>query len=103
MDVSFADSLFSPGRDRRFHERKTCELHVDFDDFETCCHGIVTDISKGGAFIRTGEKKEPGRKMTLTIPYRNYSQYLVIKGWVSRIEPEGMGVLFEKRIKGGRL
>lgn len=97
MDVSFSDPLLIQDVDRRFSYRRHCELHVDFDDFETSCHGLVINISNGGAFIRTGEKMEMGSEMTLTIPYRNFSQYLVIKGWVTRVEPEGMGVRFKKR------
>ncbi len=88
--ANFAD------HERRAHLRKTCDLHIDFDDFKTCHQGIVTSISRSGVFIRTPAKNKIGSKMSLTIPYKDYSRYLVINGTVTRMNPEGIGVAFAK-------
>jgi Tfp pilus assembly protein PilZ len=59
--------------------------------------GVVTDISRGGAFILTQENFVLGGRLKLVIPQLKARKAVRVTGWIARISQEGIGVSFERR------
>lgn len=84
--------------ERRSEERKNCRLPADLDDYDNTCCGLVRNISKAGAFVETSgiTGSKVGQELLMTIPYKNNSNYLIIKAAVAWVKPYGIGVTFIK-------
>ena len=59
--------------------------------------GLVTNISRGGAFVKTPIKLNLGEIIKLAIPTKDRGKDLEIFGWVVRICPGGVSFSFERR------
>jgi hypothetical protein len=77
--------------------RLDCYLIVDFASDGKAFRGIIRDISAGGVFIETGEHFEPGQYLALcyTLPDSAASLPLKMKGKVTRVFPDGIGVQYD--------
>ncbi len=82
--------------DRRTYERKDCRLPADLDDYDNTYCGLIRNIGKGGAYVETAGASgtQIGREVLMTIPFKNNSNYLIIKAKVAWTRPDGVGVSF---------
>jgi len=88
---------FGGENDARKNTRKpykqSCVFSYDSREYE----GVVTNISRGGAFISTKDNLALGGRLSLVIPELKTRKAVKVTGWVVRISPEGIGVSFERR------
>ena len=84
--------------ERRLHQRKACAFPVTVEDRESAYLAYIRNLSLGGAFIeRPKERKiKTGENVTLTIPFQHRTDSVTIRGRISRIEGEGIGIIFQK-------
>lgn len=82
---------------RRF-PRLACYLLVDFAAEGKAYRSYIRDISAGGVFIESNETFEIGREVALCFTLAESSTTLPfkIKGRVTRIYPDGIGVQYEQ-------
>jgi Tfp pilus assembly protein PilZ len=83
--------------DPREYPRRTYNKPLVFDYKNQYYRSLVTDISHGGAFIRTKLKISLGRKVIIVIPGSKIRKKSKIKGWIVRRNPEGFAVKFDRR------
>jgi len=83
--------------DARQNPRKPYHKPLVFKDKKNICRGLVTDISHGGAYIRTTTKLSLGHKLIFVITGNNTRKNLKLKGWIVRLTPEGFAVSFNRR------
>jgi len=83
----------------RKHPRKPFSRNVNYTANKKFYEGLVKDISRGGMFIKSGEKFSVGQELTLAIPYANRLKSLKLRGEVVRTEKEGFGVKFKRMLK----
>ena len=88
--------------DAREFPRKRCRQSVVFDHRNQICHGWVTNISLGGAFIKTPNKCSLGRKIRMVITGAKPGTSSERRGWIVRVNSEGFGVSFNRRSGGER-
>jgi hypothetical protein len=81
----------------REYPRLDCFLLVDFAADGKAYKGVVRDISAGGVFIETSEPLKYGQHIALcyTLSESNMPMPFKIKGRVTRIFPNGVGVQYE--------
>ena len=77
--------------------RKHCRQSVVFDHRNQVCHGWVTNISRGGAFIKTRSKCSLGRNIRIVITGDKPGKGSERRGWIVRVNSEGFGVSFNRR------
>jgi Tfp pilus assembly protein PilZ len=58
-------------------------------------HGLINNISRGGAFIETTEKFSVGQTLRLIIPGDQPDKGVAIKGKVVHLKKLGIGIVFE--------
>ena len=83
--------------DSRKHPRKPCKKLLIFTYKNQHYKGLVTNISRGGAFIETGKGLLLGEIIYLVVLKRKSHKDLRLKGWIVRLSPNGIGVSFERR------
>jgi hypothetical protein len=83
--------------DVREYHRRRCDQSIVFNHRNQACRGLITDLSRGGAFIKTGSKFSLGQKIKLVITGGKVSRDLKRQGWIVRVSPEGFGISFERR------
>ena len=83
--------------DPRQYPRRSYNKPLVFDYKNQFYRSLVTDISQGGAFIRSKLRISLGRKIIMVIPGSKIRKKSKIKGWIVRRNPDGFGVKFEKR------
>jgi Tfp pilus assembly protein PilZ len=83
--------------DSRKHPRKSCRKLLTFTAKNHDCNGLVTNISRGGAFIETGSRLSLGAIINLIIVENKRHKYLRVRGWVVRVAAQGVGVSFDRR------
>jgi hypothetical protein len=82
-------------KERRQHPRKICALST-FERIPEPQSGFyVTDISMGGAFIRTDAPLRIGQKLNLAIDVLNVEEPFRVDCRVVAKKPGGYGVAFE--------
>lgn len=90
---------------RRVHERFVAALEVKFDDFPGLQTEYVSNISRGGLFVRTATPPDMGAKVKLTLSLPDGEQVTLDAEVVHRVPPEdaaarggvaGVGVSFAK-------
>ena len=86
----------------RTHLREFYRKEIVFTAENTDYKGVITDISRGGAFIQTGIKLSHGQMISLHIQGSQACKDVDIKGWVVRLSPNGIGVKFDRRLRGDR-
>lgn len=85
--------------ERRLHVRKDCYFYVDVNDYHKTFTGHLRNLSLGGALMDPPLHRMPkvGQDLILTIPFRRRPDCLVIKGRISRVQSDGVGIQFLKR------
>lgn len=86
----------------RTHLRELYRKAIVFTTENTEYHGVITDISRGGAFIQTRTKLALGQMINLHIQSAQSCKEVDIKGWVVRLSSNGIGVKFDRRLRGDR-
>lgn len=92
-------SLDDPGfKWVRQFPRLACYLLVDFAAGGKAYRSYIRDISASGVFIETSDKFEQGQAVALCFTLAESSEILPfkIKGRVTRIHPDGIGVQYEE-------
>jgi Tfp pilus assembly protein PilZ len=81
----------------REYPRLNCYLLVDFAAEGRAYQGIIRDISAGGVFIETTESIREGQNIALcyTLSEADAALPFKIKGRVTRVFPNGIGVQYE--------
>ena len=81
----------------REYPRLSCYLMVDFAAKGKAYRSCIRDISAGGVFIETKDEFEPDQQVALcfTLTESNESLPFKIRGRVSRVYPDGIGVQYE--------
>lgn len=81
----------------REYPRLDCYLLVDFAAEGRAYRGIIRDISAGGVFIETTESIKEGQNIALCYTLSKSDSVLPfkIKGRVTRVFPNGIGVQYE--------
>ncbi len=83
--------------DTRGYPRRPCDKSIVFNHRNQVCRGLITDLSRSGAFIKTGSKFSLGQKIKLVITGDKDRKDLKRHGWIVRVSPEGFGISFERR------
>jgi Tfp pilus assembly protein PilZ len=86
----------------RAHLRELYRKEIVFIAKDTEYRGLITDISRGGAFIQTRTKMSLGQRIDLCIQGDKSCKDVNIKGWVVRLSPNGVGVKFDRRLRSDR-
>jgi Tfp pilus assembly protein PilZ len=86
----------------RAHLREYYRKEIVFTAKDTEYHGVITDISRGGAFIQTRTKLSLGQMINLHIQGVQSRKDVDIKGWVVRLSSNGIGVKFDRRLRADR-
>ena len=84
-------------KDSRKHPRKACKQPLYFTFKYRHVKGLATNISRGGAFVATGSKISLGEKIYLAIHGSRNHKGIRLRGWIVRLDPEGVGVSFDRR------
>jgi hypothetical protein len=87
----------NPEKDSRKHPRKSCKKPLLFIHGHKYIKGMVTDISRGGAFVETGNRISLGARINLVIRGIKSRKSVRLRGWIVRSGPEGVGVSFDRR------
>ena len=86
----------------RAHLRELYRKEIVFIAENTEYKGLITDISRGGAFIQTKTKMSLGQTINLYIQGDQSCKDVNIKGWVVRLSPNGIGIKFDRRLRSDR-
>lgn len=84
-------------RDPREHQRKPYRKVVFFTSRNIKYKGFIKNISRGGAFIITKKKFVLGQMIKLVLPGTKIRSEVRLKGWVIRVNQNGIGVRFDRR------
>ena len=81
----------------REYPRLSCYLLVDFATGGKAYRSCIRDISANGVFIETGDEFETGQDIALcfTLTESEESLPFKVKGKVTRLYPDGIGVRYE--------
>ena len=82
----------------RAHLREAYQKEIVFVSKNRKYSGLITDISRGGAFIKTKNKFSLGQVIELVLKEDKACQDLNLKAWVVRLSPNGIGVKFDRRL-----
>ena len=81
----------------REYPRRRYDKSIVFNHRNQVCMGLITDLSRSGAFIKTGSRFSLGHKIEFVITGGKVSKDLKRHGWIVRVSPEGFGISFERR------
>lgn len=87
-----------PGQ--RGYPRKDALIIAAYTTSTDNAHCLITNISAGGLFVKTSWKLDVGQPITLKFPLFDIDEPITVSGTVSRIEPAGFAVAFDKSIDG---
>jgi Tfp pilus assembly protein PilZ len=91
------NKIFQKEKDPREHQRKSYRKVVFFTSQKSKHKGYVKNISRGGAFIITRKKFAIGQILNLVFPATRLKKELRLKGWIVRVDENGIGVRFDRR------
>ena len=83
--------------DPRKHPRKSYNKSLFFIYDDQNHEGLITNISRGGAFIETHTNFSVGQILILVVPGRNSRKTFKLKGCIVRLGRSGVGVKFDRR------
>jgi Tfp pilus assembly protein PilZ len=83
--------------DPRTHQRQPYRKIVYFSSRNLKYKGYIKNISRGGAFILTREKFAIGQLIKVIFPATKIKKEVKLKGWVVRVDKNGIGVRFDRR------
>ena len=84
-------------KDPREITRENYRKEITFSSRNKIFKGVISNISRVGAFIETKNRFSLGQLVHLEIPGDMLFKDLKLKGWVVRIEPDGVGIRFDRR------
>jgi Tfp pilus assembly protein PilZ len=86
--------------ERRNHLRKTCTLTVELNDLHKPFRGHMRNIGLGGAFVETDPRYTPriGQEFYITIPFQLKPHKITLKGRITRVRWDGLGISFIKAL-----
>jgi hypothetical protein len=87
--------------DPRQYPRRSYNKPLVFDYRNQYYRSLVTDISPGGAFVKSKLRTALGRKITMVIPGSKIRKKSKIKGWIVRRNLDGFGVKFDRKVRAG--
>ena len=94
---STQDTVLKHKEDPRKHPRKPYRKAMFFASKSKNYKGLITNISRGGAYIIAKNKFYLGQMIQIVIPGDKKKKDVKLKGWVVRLSPEGLGVRFDRR------
>ena len=94
---STQSNVFNHQEDPRKHPRKPYRKAIFFTSKSKNYNGLISNISRGGAYIITKNKFYVGQMIQIVIPGNKKKKDVKLKGWVARLSPEGFGVRFDRR------
>ena len=89
-------------RDPRQHARQRYGKEIVFTVKNRQHHGVLSNISRGGAFITTEYKFALGQLILIDIREDITHKAHRLKGWVVRSSPNGVGIKFNRRAFSSR-
>ena len=92
-----ADSILE--QECRKHPRKSSSKPVFLTSMNQSCQGLISNISRGGAFIKTRGKFKAGQIIKLLIPGPKVDEGVKLKGEVLHLNQSGVGIIFKSIIK----
>ena len=92
-----SNQAFKKESDPREHQRKPYRKIVYFTSRNSKHKGFIKNVSRGGAFIITREKFAIGQMINLVFPATRLKKELKLKGWIVRVDKNGIGVRFDRR------
>jgi len=95
-ETLLAISQTQDDEDPRAYPRRTFNKPLVLDYKNQCYRSLVTDISHGGAFIKTRLRIPLGKKVVIVIPGSKIRKESKINGWIVRRNPEGFAVKFDR-------
>ena len=90
-------NVFKHKKDPRKRPRKPYRKVVFFASKRKNYKGLITNISRSGAYIITQNKFYLGQMIQLVVPGDKKKKDVKLKGWIVRLSPEGFGVRFDRR------
>ena len=84
-------------KDPREISRENYRKEINFSSKNQTFKGVISNINRVGAFIETKNRFSLGQLVHLEIPGDMLFKDLKLKGWVVRIEPDGVGIRFDRR------
>ena len=97
MVLLFQNKNLKAEKDSRKYPRRPCKKPLIFTYKHRHVKGLVTDISRGGAFIATGSKVSLGERINLVIQGSKNHKGKKLRGWIVRLGSQGIGVSFDRR------
>ena len=97
VPISLPQPQLKNETEARQFPRRRCRQAVVFRHGQQAYHGIVTSISRGGAFITTRSKLPLGRKIRMVFTVRKTKAQVERLGWIVRVDSEGFGLSFDRR------
>ena len=84
-------------KDPRELSRENYRKEITFSSKNNRYQGLITNISRGGVFIETSGEFSIGQIIKLVVPGDGLFKPLELSGWVVRLDPDGIGIRFDKR------
>ena len=84
-------------KDPRDHQRQPYRKIVYFTSRNLKYKGYIKNMSRGGAFIITRKKFVIGQMIKIIFPGTKLKGEFKLKGWVVRVDQNGIGVRFDRR------
>jgi len=97
MALLFQNKNLKAEKDSRKHPRRPCKKQLFFTTKYQQVKGLATNISRGGAFVETGSKISLGEGINLVIHGSKNHKDVRLRGWIVRLDRQGVGVSFDRR------
>ena len=94
---SFRKPDLKAQNDAREDPRKRYHKPLVFNYNKNIRQGLVTNISRGGAFIKTKTRLSLGYRIKFVITGSKIRKNVELMGWIVRLAPEGFAVSFNRR------
>jgi hypothetical protein len=85
---------------KREYPRENALIIAEYTTSKENALCLIKNISAGGLFVKTSWKLDVGQPITLKFPLFDIDENITVSGTVSRIEPAGFAVAFDKSIDG---
>ncbi len=95
--LDFQKPVLKERNDARENPRKPYHKLLVFKYKNNVQRGLVTNISRGGAFIKTRSRLSLGQKVKFVLAGRERRKHVKLLGWIVRLTPEGFAVSFDRR------
>ena len=84
-------------KDPRTHPRRSYNRSLVIIAQNRNYKGLMTNISRSGAFIKTQNNFAVGQILTILLPGHKKQKDVKLKGYVVRLNRSGVGVIFDRR------